>query len=163
MKKLIYVVLCLSAILTACSPSAEQPPDTPPDSPSPVSPESPALPVQDPNAIQFFDCGTLELSDADNMTGRENFEEFLNVTGTGKSATIQLTKKDTTLTLSFDGNAYTLKDAEAETTWKQIQIIESSKSGKIYQTFRLTNEENLAAETPDGERAVTLFQESIES
>ncbi|MBS5144693.1 MAG: hypothetical protein KHY89_04140 [Butyricicoccus pullicaecorum] len=169
MKKRFIGLLCLLSMLTACTPSK---PDTPtpvppaPTPPSTVSPEPSATPEQlpeDPNAISFFDCGTLDLSNENSIAGRENFEEFLNVTGTGKSATIALTKKDTALTLSFDGNAYTLKDAEAETTWKQIQIVESSKSGKIYQTFRLTNEENLAAETPDGKRAVTLFQESIES
>lgn len=163
MKKLIYVVLCLSAILTACSPGIEQLPAVPPDSSSPVSPESPAAPAQDPNAIQFFDCGILDLSNTDSIAGRENFEEFLNVTGTGKSASIQLTKKDGSLTLSFDGSAYTLKDADAETTWKQIQVTESSASGKIYQTFRLTNEENLSTEIPDGEQSVTLFKEAIES
>lgn len=168
MKKLIYVVLCLSFILTACSPSAEQPSAAPPapTPPSKVSPEPSVTPEQlpkDPNAISFFDCGTLDLSNENSIAGRENFEEFLNVTGTGTSAAIQITKLDDSLTLSFNGGMYTLKAAKAETTWKQMQIVESSASGKIYQTFRLTNEENLPADTPDGEQAITLFQEVIES
>lgn len=169
MKKSFIGLLCLLSMLTACAPSKPDAPTPAPPASTPsgtISPESSETPEQipeDPDAISFFDCGTLNLSNEHSITGRENFEEFLNVTGAGKSATIALTKKDTLLTLSFDGNTYTLKDAEMETTWKQIQIVESSQSGEIYQTFRLTNEENLAAETPDGERAVTLFQESIES
>lgn len=170
MKKRILGLLCLLAMLTACTPKKPVEPATVPSPPPSTGtpepskqPDMPEPPPPDPNAIQFFDCGVLDLSDANGMAGRENFEEFLNVTGTGKSATIQLTKKDGSLTLSFDGNTYTLKDAASETTWNQIQIVESSASDKIYQTFRLTNEENLPVETPDGEQAVTLFQEAIES
>lgn len=169
MKKRIFALICLLAMLTACSPKKPDEPAPAPPAPTPPSSVSPDEPVppeplpEDPNAIQFFDCGVLNLSNSDSIEGRENFEEFLNVTGTGKSATIQLAKKDTALTLSFDGTAYTLKDAESESTWKQIQIVESSASDKIYQTFRLTNEVNLPTETPDGEQAVTLFQEVIES
>lgn len=169
MKKRIFALICLLAMLTACGPKKPDEPAPAPPAPTPPSSVSPDEPVppeplpEDPNAIQFFDCGVLDLSNNDSIEGRENFEEFLNVTGTGKSATIQLAKQDTALTLSFDGNTYTLKDAESESTWKQIQIVESSASDKIYQTFRLTNEVNLPTETPDGEQAVTLFQEVIES
>ena len=181
MKKCIFGLICLLAILTACTPKKPSEPVSPPPLPSPdvVAPKPPEQPkpeqpvsnepkpeqpvLKDPEAIQFFDCGTLDLSNTDSISGRENFEEFLNVTGTGTSATIQITKPDGSLTLSFDGSIYTLKAAKSETTWKQIQIIESSVSGKIYQAFRLTNEENLSTETPDGEQAVTLFKEVIES
>lgn len=165
MKKRIFGLICLLAMLTACTPNKPEESVSAPPAPTPPNSVSPApeqLP-KDPNAIQFFDCGILNLSNSDKIEGRENFEEFLNVTGIGKSATIQLTKQDSALTLSFDGNAYTLKDAASETTWKQIQIVESSASDKIYQTFRLTNQVNLPTETPDGEQAVTLFQEVIES
>lgn len=174
MKKRIFALLCMLALLTACGPkNPDEPtnvPQTPPGTETPTQPDKPEPskqpdipepPPEDPNAIQFFTCGTLDLSNPDSINGRENFEEFLNVTGTGKSASIELVKKDGSLTLSFDGETYTLKTAEAETTWKQLQIVESSASGKIYQTFRLTNEEN--QETPDGEQTVTLFQEIIES
>ncbi len=174
MKKRIFGLFCLLAMLTACTPkNPEEPANVPPEptSPSVASPESPKqpdTPPEDPNAIHFFECGTLDLSNPSETVGRENFEEFLNVTGAGNAATIQITQPDKegspiTSTLSFEDGTYTFKNAGSETTWKQLQIAEFTSSGQIHQTFRLTNVQDLPAETPDGKEAITLFEEIIES
>ncbi len=186
MKKRILGLLCLLALLPACTPKKpDTPAPVPPSSPAPsgTSPESPTAPEQpqapeipvqpapsqpaksDPNAIQFFDCGTLDLSDPDTIIGRENFEEFLNVTGSGTAASIQITheSEDSTATLTFADGVYTFQASGKESTWKQLQITESVTSGQIRQTFRLTNTQDLPADTPDGTKAITLFHETIES
>ena len=102
--KLLFIFCLLLAGLTACGPkdTAENP-STPPDqsqsttdqqttddSQSTPSTSQPTDIPEDPNAIDFFDCGVLDLPNSGETTGRENFEEFLNVTGVGKSATIQI-------------------------------------------------------------------------
>ncbi len=189
MKKRILGLLCLLALLPACAPKKpDTPAPVPPSSspPSGTSPESPTAPdpaqtpetpvppapsqpIQpskaDPNAISYFDCGTLDLSDPEEIAGRENFEEFLNVTGSGTAASIQITheSEDSTATLTFADGVYTFRVSGKESTWKQLQITESVTSGQIRQTFRLTNTQDLPADTPDGTKAITLFQETIES
>ena len=152
--KLLFIFCLLLAGLTACGPkdTAENP-STPPDqsqsttepqtTDDPQSTPSTSQPTEipeDPNAIDFFDCGVLDLPNSGETSGRENFEEFLNVTGVGKSATIQIKQYTTegdpiVSTLSYDGTAYTLKvdntadkfAAESdrgvkETSWKRLVI-----------------------------------------
>lgn len=194
--KLLFIFCLLLAGLTACGPkdTAENP-STPPDqsqsttdqqtTDDPQSTPSTSQPTdvpEDPNAIDFFDCGVLDLPNSGETTGRENFEEFLNVTGVGKSATIQIKQYTTegdpiVSTLSYDGTAYTLKTdntadkfaAESdrgvkETSWKRLVITETTKNDTLYQVFRLTNldEGTVTGETPDGDDVCTLFQEPLE-
>lgn len=186
---------CLMAGLTACGPkdndtetpappsSGQSTPDVPsgsePQADDPMPPEVP----EDPNAIDFFDCGAFELPNTGQPTGRENFEEFLNVTGVGKSASIQITQYTTegdpiVSTLTYDGSAYTLKadntqDAFAaehargvrESSWERLVITETTENGVLYQVFRLTNldEGAITGDTPDGDDVYTLFREPLES
>ena len=158
---------------TQQSPNAAQTPQT--------TQPSDEVPPADPNAITFFDCGTLELSNGGEQTGRENFEEFLNITGVGTSATIQITQYTTEgdpiiSTLSYDNGAYTLKvdntaDAFAaqdnhgvtETTWKRLVITETTSNDTLYQVFRLTNldEGAVTGDTPDSADVYTLFREPL--
>lgn len=195
-----FLIFCLLlAGLTACGPKETQvtqdpsvsqtdPSQTPDDTqtqtdtPSPPDPSAPAEIPEDPNAIDFFDCGVLDLPNSGETTGRENFEEFLNVTGVGKSAAIQIKQYTTegdpiVSTLSYDGVSYTLKvdnsaDAFAaegdrgvkETTWNRLVITETTQNDTLYQVFRLTNldEGTVTSETPDGDNVCTLFSEPLE-
>lgn len=158
-------------------PAGEQHNDTPT---TPEAPEAGTTP-EDPQAITFFDCGTLDLPNGAAPSGRENFEEFLNVTGVGKSAAIQIIQYTVegdpiVSTLSYDGTAYTLKvdntaDAFAgsgagvtESTWAYLVITEETgDDGTLYQTFRLTNLDASAVtgETPDGDDVYSLFREPL--
>lgn len=194
--KLLFIFCLLLAGLTACGPKdTTENPSTPPDqsqsttdsqttgdSQSTPSTSQPTDIPEDPNAIDFFDCGVLDLPNSGETTGRENFEEFLNVTGVGKSATIQIKQYTTegdpiVSTLSYDGTAYTLKvdntadkfAAESdrgvkETSWKRLVITETTQNDTLYQVFRLTNldEGAVTGETPDGDDVCTLFQEPLE-
>lgn len=191
-------LLCLGLLLaglSACGPKEAPADDTasqtnqaqsehPAADDTPTAPETsqtPATAPEDPNAITFFDCGTLDLPNGAAPTGRENFEEFLNVTGVGKSAAIQITQYTVegdpiVSALSYDGTAYTLKvdntaDAFAgdgagvtESTWARLAITEETgEDGTLYQAFRLTNldEGAVTGETPDGDDVYTLFQEPL--
>lgn len=192
-------LLCLGLLLaglSACGPKDTEDANPPaqaeqnepageqtPSGETPATPEPPSSdPVpEDPNAITFFDCGTLDLPNGAEPTGRENFEEFLNVTGVGKSAAIQITQYTVegdpiVSALSYDGTAYTLKvdntaDAFAgdgagvtESTWARLAITEETgEDGTLYQAFRLTNldEGAVTGETPDGDDVYTLFQEPL--
>lgn len=195
------LIFCLSLLLvslTACGPKETQTDDTTNQTnqtqsttETPTADDSPNTPdasqsteevPEDPNAITFFDCGSLDLPNSGDTTGRENFEEFLNVTGVGKSATIQITQYTTegdpiVSTLSYDGSVYTLKvdnsaDAFAaadargvtESTWKRLVITETTSNGTLYQAFRLTNldEGAVTGDTPDGDDVYSLFQEPLE-
>jgi len=190
--KLLFIFCLLLAGLTACGPkdTAENP-STPPDqsqsttdsqttgdSQSTPSTSQPTEIPEDPNAIDFFDCGVLDLPNSGETTGRENFEEFLNVTGVGKSATIQI-KQSTTegdpivSTLSYtprrthppaDKFAAESDRGVKETSWKRLVITETTQNDTLYQVFRLTNldEGAVTGETPDGDDVCTLFQESLE-
>lgn len=193
---LIFCLSLLLAGLTACGPkdtqTTEDPSTTqtqqstetqnPDDTQTTPDPSQPTQIPEDPNAIDFFDCGTLELPNSGDTAGRENFEEFLNVTGVGKSATIEIKQYTTegdpiVSTLSYDGTSYTLKvdntaDAFAaesdrgiqETSWKRLVITETTKNDTLYQIFRLTNldEGTVTGETPDSEDVYSLFQEPLE-
>ena len=208
MKRVFHWVLyalsltALLGMLSACGPkqttdspppTQTQPNDTVPEDTQPQSPNTPNTnetpqttqsseqTPPDPNAITFFDCGTLELSNGGEQTGRENFEEFLNITGVGTSATIQITQYTTEgdpiiSTLSYDNGAYTLKvdntaDAFAaqdnggvtETTWKRLVITETTSNDTLYQVFRLTNldEGAVTGDTPDSADVYTLFREPL--
>lgn len=193
---LIFCLSLLLAGLTACGPKDTQENPSPQTEQSQSTTQTPTpddtqttpdtsqtteVP-EDPNAIDFFDCGTLDLPNAGETSGRENFEEFLNVTGIGKSATIQIKQYTTeggpiVSTLSYDGTSYTLKvdntaDAFAaesdrgikETSWKRLVITETTKNDTLYQVFRLTNldEGTVTGETPDSEDVYSLFQEPLE-
>lgn len=193
-------IFCLSLLLvglTACGPkenptddttnqtnqtqSTTENPTTDDTQTTPDASQSTEEVPEDPNAITFFDCGSLDLANSGETTGRENFEEFLNVTGVGKSAAIQITQHTIegdpiVSTLSYDGSVYTLKvdnsaDAFAaaddrgvtESTWKRLVITESTKNNVLYQSFRLTNldEGAVTGDTPDGDDVYTLFQEPL--
>lgn len=198
----IPIMVCMAVLLsifTACGANESAPPPAPeppptsnhPQSDSPTTPGSypqapsentPSQVPEDPNAIQFFDCGVLDFS-SNETTGRDNFEEFLNVTGVGTSASIQIkqytTERDLMVsTLCYDGTQFTLKvdntqdqpsppEAPNITTshWKRLAVTESTQDGKIMQVFRLTNLEEgaVTASTPDSKDVYTLFSEEIES
>ena len=191
-------LLCLGLLLaglSACGPKEAPADDTasqtnqaqsehPAADDTPTAPETsqtPATAPEDPNAITFFDCGTLDLPNGAAPTGRENFEEFLNVTGVGKSAAIQITQYTVegdpiVSTLSYDGTVYTLEtdntaDAFAGSgagvtadTWARLVITEHTENDVLYQAFRLTNldEGAVTGETPDGDDVYTLFQEPLQ-
>ena len=199
MKKLL-LALCLCALalnLAACrkqadetpenpgastSGQAAEPPVTPDTQETPKTPDTPDAPAADPNAIPFFDCGKLELPNSGAAEGRENFEEFLNLTGVGREAAIEITQYTVegdpiVSTLTFDGGGFTLAidstaDAFAapadrtvrETGWKRLAIVErTGENGTLYQCFRLTNldEGEVTGETPDGDDVYTLFEEPL--
>lgn len=196
--------LCLCALvlgLAACrKPADDDNTTTPPTVTDPTTPDgqtgqddpgTPAdpgkptdtTPPEDPNAIQFFDCGKLDLPNGGTVTGRENFGEFLNLTGVGKEASIVITQYTVEgdpilFTVNYDGEQYTLKvdntadqfaaasDRGVKTSvWKRLVTCERQTDSAIYQVFRLTNlaEDKVTAETPNGDDVFTLFEEAIDA
>lgn len=196
-------VLCLCALvlgLAACRKPADDDNPTPPAVTDPTTPDGPNgqddpngqtdpgtstdTPVpEDPNAIQFFDCGKLDFPNGGNVAGRENFGEFLNLTGVDKEASIVITQYTVegdpiVSTLNYDGKQYTLQvDSTADefaaqsdrtvktSTWKRLVTRERQAGSVIYQVFRLTNldEDDVTADTPNGEDVYTLFEEAIDA
>lgn len=183
----LYTVLSsivLLMLLSACGLQAEPKPSEIPSTSQPSNPPassqtspSNTITPDDPQAIDFFDCGILDLPHTQPVSGRENFEEFLNITGVGKSATIQIQQytiegHPILSTLSYDGTQYTLtidrtkdhfsSDQQPKTTtWKRLIIHETSEQDKIYQAFCLTNLDEDNMDTSDEQSVYTLFTEPL--
>lgn len=169
--------------VTQPDPPVSQVPDPQPETP-PVQPDPQPTPEpqQDPEAIPFFDCGTLDIPNDAPMTGRENFAEFINLTGVGKQARIHLTYHSPAndllpCTLLFDGQTYTLvtdntadqtidasERVKKTTIWRHLIVQEIQEDNGLYQLFRLTNldSDRVAGTDLDSDDLYTLFGEPIE-